>query len=264
MNPVDIFRETLRVNRPVAVFLLAGACLLALATMILNFIGDAEATLTIALWILGLAFVVTVLTFAIGNPLLRASLGWTFFGCFVLFLAGFVDSAMQITKRLPVPVCYVRMLIQHPDHCLREHFPSQQVALVSGSRFAFFTGPERLWLTGDEPLEPRVPPYPGPIYIQVAPGVDAATPVSVVDTLTDLGWPTVGGIKGVDYVRIGPRNSEVRYFDPGQREDAWNLARALKQALPDRDIYVSDFTKSGRVARAGLLEIWISPAGTNG
>jgi hypothetical protein len=267
MQPVAVFQSLLKVNRPVAIFLLAGCGLLALSVIALNFMGNMTHTLTTALWILGLAFVVSIMTFVVNNKLLRTTLCWTFFGFFVLFLLGFVDAALQLSGRLPPPVCYLRMFVQDRASCEAQNVPRQLVENGAVSRVDFREQAVGLiWrVQAAETIPPRATAYDqGPIYVQVSPGVEAAEAEMAVSMLIVAGWPTVSGIGGIEYVASGPSDSEVRYFHAGDAVAALELAQALKIALPGHPVYVADFSQSGLIAPAGQLEIWISPVQTSG
>ena len=215
-------------------------------------------------YVLLLAFLVTVVTFVVTNDRMRFVLGWVFTSFFILFLGGLVDSALQISQRLPPPACYVRMLWEIPDTCMERLFPAMQVRSAPFSPYRIAqAGPERLWFAqasdAAAPDSVRDTPYDrGWIYVHVGPDIPKSDIPQIVEKLTALGWPTVDGIDGVQIVRQIPNNNQVRYFDAPARQDAIGLARALKLARPGTEVYVSDFTKSGLVARKGLLEVWIS------
>jgi len=261
MTPVAAFQTLLKVNKPVAVFLLAGLGLLALSSIAISWLGDSQHAFIVACYILALAFLVTLITFVVTNDRMRFVLGWVFTSFFILFLAGLIDSALKISGRLPPPACYVRLLWELPEVCEDRLFPAVQVELAPFAPFQVAQagsewGPERLWLAQADTVEPRATPYDtGPIFIHVGPRVAQGDYAPLSQALTDLGWPNVDGADGVEQLSRVPDTNQVRYFDPADRDDAFALARALKQARPGTNIYVRDFSSSGVLARDGLLEV---------
>lgn len=272
MTPTDVFQKLLTTNKSVANFILAGLALLAAATIAVSWIGDNPDALFIAAYVLGFAFLVTMITYIVRNDRMRAVLGWVLTGAIILFLAGLIDSALGFSGRLPTPACYVRILWEHPRSCEQRLFPvievSQAAAVIPAvawrpadggpERLWDIGGGERLWLAQDG-ATPRAEPYDvGPIFLQFGGDLDRETATAIAQRLTALGWPVQGGDKGGEMVKTVPTTNEVRFFDPAAMEAAIELARGIKAERPGADIVVRDFSRSGMIAPTGLLEIWLA------
>jgi hypothetical protein len=258
MTPTAILQKLLSTNKHIATFILGGLAVLAAATIAVSWIGQNPDALLIAAYILGFAFLVTMATWIVRNDSTRAVIGWVLTGLIVIFFLGLVESAISLTGRLPTPACYIRILWEHPKSCEQRLFPAIPVAADAGPRwFAATQGPERLWLAQDTTA--RTPAYSdGPILLQFGGAVDRATSTALALRLTALGWPVEGGDQGGEALSTLPDTNEVRYFHDASRDAAIDLARTIKSEHPGADIVVRDFSRSGLIAPAGLLEIWLA------
>lgn len=257
MTPVSVLQQLLKVNKPVATLLLGGLGVLAAAAVAVSWIGDNPNALNLAWYLLGFAFLASIIVYIVSNQRMCAVLGWVLTASFVLFLTGLVDSALQYSGRLPMPACYVRILWEAPKHCEARLFPVIKVEAPSiGADHAAWQprdgGPERIW-------KAQAPaPYDGPVYLHRASVIPAAQMVSLARSLVPMGFKIEDPARGGEVVAAMPGNNEVRFFKPINKADAIRLARALNTLRPSAPFVVRDFTRAGLIAQKGLLEIWVS------
>lgn len=255
MTPVDSLQMLLKVNRPVAIFILAGLGLLAASAVALSWNANHENTLLVACYILGFAFAVTIIVFVCNNHRMRAVLGWTFVGALILFLAGFVDSALALSGRLPVPVCYVRMLWQSRAECEATRIPAEEITARTPltRSVTSFGGPERLWLA--QATDPAPLPAPtGQIFLQHGTGVADADAQGLSDKLTDHGF----SVTTRSIVQRDAPTNEVRYYNAEDADRARETAKWLKEQRPDSQILLRDYSGSGVIAGDGVIELWVT------
>ena len=86
MTPVAIIQKLLQVNPTVAKFILAGLGVLAAASLAVTWIGGNPQALYLAGYILGLAFLATIIAFVANNRWMCLVLGWAVTGTFIAFL----------------------------------------------------------------------------------------------------------------------------------------------------------------------------------
>jgi len=255
MTPVQVIEKLLKVNKPVAILLLTGLGVLAVASVALSWLGEQPNALLVSLYILALGFVATIITIVCTNEWMRRVLGWVVTGVFTLYLVGLIDSALSITGRLPTPTCYLRIFVEHPDACEARLFPSQRVADASPQnrfvRSANMGGAtERLWLAQSDT---QITGYSeGPIYLHYGGNISADDAMALGQTLTDSGWPIAAEMP----LKREPDTNEVRYFDPADAGHALELAKRLKELRPGADVFIRDFSRSGLLAHSGQLEVW--------
>ena len=265
MTPVAVIQKLLEVNPRVAGFLLAGLGVLAATSIAVTWIGDNPNALYLAAYLIGLAFVATLIAFIANDRRMRLVLGWSLTATFIAFLVGLVDSALAISGRLPTPACYVRIIIEAPQACEQRLIPSIEITSLDTPQsppwhwqIAAIRSDARLW-TAQAEAEPRATPYDsGPIALQVAESVPADSAIELSRMLASLGWPISDGDRGGERVARAPDQTEVRFFDEGAADDAMALAHTIKAHRPDARIVVRDFSHSGLIAPDGLLEIWLS------
>lgn len=267
MTPVAVIQKLLEVNPRVAGFILAGLAVLAAASIAVTFIGSNPNAIYLAAYILGLAFLATLIAFVANDKRMRLVLGWSITVTIIAFLVGLVDSALAISGRLPTPACYVRIVIEAPQACEQRLIPTIEITSLDAPQsppWHWQTAARRsdtqVWrIQAEAGTQPRAAPYDsGPIALQVAESVPAESAVELSRTLAGLGWPVTDGDAGGERVAKSPAQTEVRYFDQGAASDAMELAQAIKAERPDTRIVVRDFSKSGLIAPTGLLEIWLS------
>jgi hypothetical protein len=256
---MDVIQKLFATNKPAATFILAGLALLAASSIAVTWIGQNPNALFLAGYILGFAFLVTMATYIVRNPGTRAVIGWVLTAFFVFFLIGLVDSALGFTGRLPTPACYIRIFWEHPKTCEDRLFPPIPIATNDSSTPTASGGQERIWLAQNTSVPSRTEPYlTGPIYLQFGAEVERDAAIALASELSLYGWPVEGGDKGGEMVKSVPELNEVRFFDPAAEAEAIALAQTLKAAHPHLEIVVRDFSRSGLIAPAGLLEIWLS------
>ncbi|MGB5558126.1 MAG: hypothetical protein WBN04_08940 [Paracoccaceae bacterium] len=267
MTPVAIIQKLLQVNPTVAKFILAGLGVLAAASLAVTWIGGNPQALYLAGYILGLAFLATIIAFVANNRWMCLVLGWAVTGTFIAFLVGLVDSAVGLSGRLPTPACYVRIIFEAPQTCEQRLIPSIEITSLDAPdaspwhwQIAAVRSDARLWRAqADAGTQPRATPYDkGPIALQVAADVPTESAIALSQTLASLGWPVADGDMGGEKVTKHPDQNEVRFFDESAAEDAMALAHAIKAQRPDARIVVRDFSHSGLIAPSGLLEIWLN------
>ena len=262
MSPVEVIQKLLKVNKTVANFILAGLAVLAAASIAVTWIGENPNALLVAGYIIGLAFVATIIAFVVNNKRMCMVLGWAVTLTLTTFLVGLVDSALQISGRLPTPVCYVRILWEHPDVCEARSFPTIEIANLETSALWHWpiAGAAKIWRAQTDPVvEPRAVPYDaGPIFLHFGGALQGAEMIALSQDLTQVGWPIVDAKRGGEKIAKVPDKNQVRFFDPESQADAIALAKTVKAQRPGSEIVVRDFSKSGLVAKSGLLEIWLT------
>ncbi len=256
MTPVAVIQTLLQVNPKVARFILTGLATLAAASIAVTWIGRNPYPLYVAGYMLGLAFLATIIAFVATDRRMCMVLGWAVTATFVAFLAGLVDSAIGLSGRLPTPACYVRILFEPPEKCEERLFPAIEIAAGPAPwhwQIAFAAAPEVV--TKTQATDPaRALPYDGPIALQVAPGLPQREVAALSRSLAKHGWP----VAEREWTSRALNQSEVRFFSPEARADAVALAHAIKAERPGNPIMVRDFSGSGLIVPPRLLEIWIS------
>lgn len=255
MTPVNAIELLLKVNRNAAIFIITGLAILAASALVLSWSSDHENTLLVGSYILGFAFFVTIIVFVCNNELMRAVLGWAFVGTLILFLVGFVGSVIRVPNTMPVPYCYVRMLVQPPARCEAEHIPAEEITQrQSIQKFATRSaGPERIWLA--QAVDPDTgAKATGEVYLQYGNGVADLEAQGLTDGLTDQGY----SVKTRGLVLRDAPTSEVRYYNPEDAEQAREAAKWLKEQRPDSQIYLRDYSGSGVIADEGVIELWVT------
>lgn len=188
---------------------------------------------------------------------MRLVIGWVVTVFFTLFMLGLVDSALQLTGRLPTPACYIRIFsFEPPAGCEVRLFPRQQVLMDTPTLRIQTNGPEKLWLAqATTSPKTRFEPYDtGLVYLQYSEPDQQRHMEELADELVDLGWP----IGGIEFVTSAPDQIEIRYFHGNNYVDALLLAQTIDSIFSYSDVYLRDFSKSGLRAQDGLLEIWVS------
>lgn len=259
MSPVAVIETLLRVNKPAAAFLLAGLGVIAASAVAVTWIGGNQNAMSLGFYILGFAVLVTVLMFVVGNERMRAALGWILVSAFALFMIGLVDAAAQITGRMPIPACYLKILTEDPRTC-QEKLGGRTT--VTGPQDAVTVEPASTPST--QPIrEPAssdpVTPMPGKVVLHYAPGVDADIMTRLSLLLADKGWPVEDPASGGVQVKNSPSSSQIRFYDDASRKAAFQLASLVSTTLNHPRVAVRNFSGSGLIADPGLLEIWIAP-----
>ena len=259
MTPVAVIQTLLQVNPKVAKFILTGLAVLAAASIAVTWIGQNPYPRYVAGYILGLAFLATIIAFVATDRRMCMVLGWAVTATFVAFLAGLVDSAVGLSGRLPTPACYVRILFEPPQRCEQRLFPTIELASAAAPspwRWQVASDTSRdstVWRVQATAAD-RSPPYAGPISLQAAPGFSDTDMRALTQFLTAHGWP----VARHDWSKLVPDHNEVRFFAPSAQADAIALAHAIKAQRPDSPIAVRDFSGSGMITAPGLLEIWLA------
>lgn len=246
MTPVAVIETLLKVNKPAAGFILAGLAVIAASAIAVTFIGGNQNAMTLGFYIIGFAVLVTVLTFVVSNERMRAVLGWILVAFFALFMVGLVDAAAQISGRMPAPVCYLKMLTEDPKVCVKNL--TNKIAV---------TGPIQSTTAGVQPTTTPKVPNSGPIFLHYSREVAPADMVILAQTLSDAGWPVENPKAGGVLVKGAPTTNQIRYYDDTSRRAAITLAAQISTVLGRQKVEVRDFSKSGLIAKPGLLEIWI-------
>lgn len=265
MLPSDVFAKLLDIDPKTGRILVVGLAVVAAAAIAASWGFEADVALA-GVYILAFAVIALTVAFIVTNPATRRWLGWTMTGCFTVYMAGLVDSAFQLSGRLPSPPCYLRIFVEHPRACeLRlapvvETIGGGSAALRTLAPFGVASGAARLWLAqGAEPAYSG-----GPVYLQFGGHVSRDQSAALAGDLAGSGWAIEGGEAGGEELSSVPPRNEVRFFDPARREDAVRLARAIHDAAPGTEISVRDFSRLAGKAAGGLLEIWIVDLGQDG
>lgn len=250
MTPIQIIEILFRVNRPVAIFMLAGMALLACASIVLSWGDDLYSTLYLAGAILGFSFALSIIVYIINDPRIRAFLGWVFAGSLVLLQAGFIGSVLRMPPGMPVPYCYVRMVTTPPNECENIVAPPQPVQLPRDSAIRWVPGgPDRLWLAqGPEFMDPK-----GQIFLNLPPNTPLGARDMLQEDLAAEGWQVESG--GI--LKRDVDSPEVRFYHPDDAEAALRAAEWLKQQRPDAPVYLRDYSKTGVLAPDGVVEMWV-------
>lgn len=266
MLPSEVLAKLLDVDPRNGKFLLVGLACVAAGALVASW-GFSPDVLLAASYVLGFALICSVVAFVATNSAMRRWLGWTLTASFTLYMAGLVDSAFQITGRLPAPPCYLRIFVETRESCEQRLAPVIEV--VGGAESAALRplglarmggGPERLWLAQTDG-----PAYSGgPIYLQYGGPVTRDQSAVFAASLGALGWRVEDAEEGGEWVRRVPDRNEVRYFDPDRRQDAVRLAQAIFALIPDTEVAVRDFTRLAGKTSAGHLEIWLIDLGRSG
>ncbi|SPH16843.1 hypothetical protein DEA8626_00357 [Defluviimonas aquaemixtae] len=265
MLPSEVLAKLLDVDPRNGKFLLVGLACVAAGAIVASW-GFSPDVLLAASYVLGFALVCSVVAFVATNPAMRRWLGWTLTASFTLYMVGLVDSAFQISGRLPAPPCYLRIFVETRESCEQRFAPvveviggTENAALRTRGLLRLVGGPERLWLAQtDEPAYSG-----GPIYLQFGDPITRDQSARFAETLAENGWPVEGAEEGGEWVKAVPDRNEVRYFDPAHRDDAVRLAHAIHALIPESEIAVRDFSRLAGKVSAGHLEIWLIDLGRN-
>lgn len=281
MTPTDVLQKLLTINKPVARLIYAGLGLVAAAAIAVTWIGNNPNAMYLAFYILGFAFLATIISFMVSNPHIRATLGWLLTIVFTLFLIGLVDSATGYSGRLAAPACYIRMFWEHPDACEARLFGKSEVAPQTDRPLPTFdrkpkvaapiaaeasAGSPKPSAASDPELAPAtvvaasggVPAvHDGDVFLQFRPEIDRDRMSALAGTLSNMGWMVANADSGGQAYSHAPIENEVRYFHADARDTALSLAEDLTEAAGIRDVVVIDLSGSGLVVPADQIEIWI-------
>lgn len=260
MDPVTVIQTTLKVNKPVGQFLLAGLAVLAGGSLILSWGSDRSDMAVAGIYILAFALASSILAVITRNEKMRLSLCWILVIAFAAFVGGLVDSAFKISGRLPPLACYLRLPIELPDTCVGRL--TESVALIGADSAnlspASSQFPDRIWLaqavSDDAAITHKTD---GPVFVQFGQGVQRQDVVKLSTLLASSGWPIEGANKGGEQVKATPAQNEVRYFHPKDHDSAVALAERLYELNPVTPIDVRDFSRLGAFTKTGQLEIWL-------
>ncbi len=246
MTPVAVIETLLKVNKPAAGFILAGLAVIAASAIAVTLIGGNQNAMTLGFYIIGFAVLVTVLTFVVSNERMRAVLGWILVAFFALFMVGLVDAAAQISGRMPVPVCYLKMLTEDPKVCMKNL--TNKIAV---------TGPIQPTIAGVDTLTTPAIPDSGPVFLHYGTEIAPSDMAKLAQTLSIAGWPIDDPNAGGVLVKGAPTTNQIRYYDATSKKAAISLAAHISTSLGRQKVEVRDFSRSGLIAKPGLLEIWI-------
>lgn len=263
MLPAEVLAKLLDLDQRTGKFVLIGLACVAAGALVASWGFSADVVLA-ALYVLGFALVCSIVAFVATNPSMRRWLGWTVTASFTLYMVGLVDSAFQLTGRLPSPPCYLRIFVETRESCEQRFGPvveviggSDSAALRAPPTFRFADGPERIWLA-----QTTEPAYTGgPIFLQYGDPVTKDQSMHFAETLAEHGWNVEDAEAGGEWVKGVPDRNEVRFFQSDHMEDALKLARAISELMPGTEIAVRDFTRLAGKRPGGLLEIWLTDLG---
>jgi len=261
MNPVSIIQTTLKVNKPIGQFILAGLAVLAGGALILSWGSDRSDMAIAGIYILAFALASTILVAISRNEKMRLSLCWTLVIAFATFTGGMVDAAFQVSGRLPPLACFLRLPVELPETCLKRLAP--KVAVIGQASARLFPAsrrfPERIWLA-QVALDGTTAPSQtgGPVFIQFGHDVKRPDARKLAKSLTNSGWLVEGADEGGERVDTAPNNNEVRYFHPQDHDSAVELAKLLYRLNPSTPIDVRDFSRLGAYTKEGQLEVWLT------
>lgn len=265
MSPSDVITKLLDLDPKTGQVVLVGIACLAAGALVVSW-GFSSDMLYAAGYVVAFALVARILAFVVSNPGTRRCLGWTFTAAFTCYMIGLVESAVQLTGRLPATPCYLRIFVELPDSCEQRLAPTIEVvgeaAQEPAAHFAFLddSGAARLWLAQAEP-EPAY--NDGPVLLKFGGNVTRDQSMALSHELAALGWPVENGNDGGKAVSDAPYRNEIRFYDPASRDAAIRLAHALHELSPDTEIAVRDFSRLKTWGPDGLLEVWLSDLGTN-
>ena len=260
MDPVSVIQTTLKVNKPVGQFLLAGLAVLAGGALILSWGSDRSDMAVAGIYILAFALASSILVVITRNEKMRLSLCWTLVVAFAAFIGGLVDSAFHISGRLPPLACYLRLPVELPETCIGRLTDSVMVVGEDSARFSPASSqfPERIWLAQATVDNARSTlKTDGPVFVQFGQGVQRRDVIKLTTMLTSSGWTVEGADQGGEQVKATPGQNEVRFFHPEDRDSAVALAELLFQLNPATPVNVRDFSRLGAFTKAGQLEIWL-------
>jgi hypothetical protein len=261
MLPIEVLSRLFKVSPKIAAFILAGMGIFAAAAIVLSFGSDFADLSVVAIYLVVFATVASVFALILNDGLMRATLCWIFIAAFGGWTAGLFDAALQVSQRLPSLPCYIRMPIEHPQVCEARLAPT--VTVIGGQQDAALPTPERLWFAQTDPVWPPAPvdtelATNTLIYIQFTPDVPRDRVIDLATNLGALNWQIEGAPVGGEEVAKGPSQNEVRFFHIQDSAAAVALAESLYALNPDAPVSVRDFTRLGRYAKNGQLEIWVN------
>lgn len=265
MGPVSVIQTTLKVNKSIGQFVLAGLAVLAGAALMLSW-GSHKSDLAAAgIYILAFALASTILVFITKNDKMRLVLSWTLVATFTCFVGGLVESVLQFTGRVPRTACYLRLPIELPETCMRRL--TVETTIIGGPSANAApsaiqlpdTGIARIWLAQVVIDEAHAPiKASGPIFLQFGRNVERGDVIQLSNDLAASGWAIEGGEKGGELLKAVPDQNEIRFFHPEDRESAIALAKRLYELNPSSPVHVRDFSRLGSYTAKGQLEIWLN------
>jgi hypothetical protein len=264
MTPVDSLSTLLKVNPNVGKFVFAGLGVLAAAVLLLSFGSDVNDAAVAAIYLLAFAAAATILSFISRRERMRAAICWIVIVTFGLWVIGLIESAVQLTGKLPRTPCFITLPIELPEAC--EARLTRDVMVVGGSaNAALDLGPERIWLAQDTgtpvaPVDPAILST-SRVFIQFTDAVTRDQTVALAQTLTEVGWTIEGKDLGGELVEAGPDDNEVRFFHPEDQAAAVALAETLFALSPTAPVRVRDFSRLGSYTPLGQLEVWLQEIG---
>lgn len=277
MEPIAFLQSVLKINRTGTVFIMTGLAVLAAAALALSWLGDGQNAITLAIYILGFGVLVALLSFIVTNPLMKTVLGWMFIAGFGMTMFVAVDSVMQITNKVPYPVC-LRAILEKPPHTCMAEFddgPGEVVVAAKTAPDPSITSqnnsvvapapapPPNIELSVEEPLVVMPPSAsvqdPPRIFMHFVAPVSRETARTTATLLVDDGWAIEGGTEGGQEIAKGPSTTQIRYYSAAYADEAAALANSLSTALNGTPVSVRDFSNSGLLAAKNLFEIWIAP-----
>lgn len=273
MTPIAFLQSLLKVNRPGAAFIMTGLGVLAAAALAVSWLGDAQNAITLALYTLIFAAAASVLSFVVTNRRMKTVLGWMFISGFGLMMFAAVDSVIQITGRVPFPVCMRSILDEPPQQCMAR-FAAATPALTVATAAPV---PPQPGVSGPTALTPGEGQGQGAPLIVTRQAPDAAlspprialqfvapmtrdTASRIATTLETADWQIDGGATGGEEVPNWPGATQVRFYDAAYQDQAALLAQDLSQALGGAPVEVRDFSTYGLLVAKNRLEIWIASA----
>lgn len=268
MAPVTFLQSLLKINRPGAAFIMTGLGVLAAAALAITWLGDEQNAITLAIYTLIFAAVVSVLSFVVTNKLMKTVLGWMFITVFGLMMFAAVDSVVQMTGRVPFPVCLRSILDEPPNSCMARFADAAPAITVAAAEPQTLPQPNVSAPNTQQPDAPLTvvenasdttlkPPR---IHLQFVPPITQDTATQAATSLATAGWQIDGDPQGSEDVALWPGATQIRVYDTSYREQATLLAEDVSRALGGTPVEVRDFSDYGLLTAKNLLEIWIAPA----
>ncbi len=267
MSPADTLTSLVKLDPGSARLVYAGLGLLAAATLVLGWQSSGNSIselLPLAGWIAGLGVLLTVLSYIIKAPMMRATLCWM-----VIAMIGFtqiyVVSAMfpnsplqRITGRVAPLTCVLRGQFD-VNLCLNELAPITGPSAFNASDRS--EPDTQIWLT-----QSATAPAGTTVYLQFADPVSRDQSAAIGTVLFTQGWGIQGKDLSGEQVKQVPDGNEVRYFNASDEAAARALAIAL-EPLTGTTVGVRDLSRLYRLVKEGQMEIWLAvvrPPGVEG
>jgi hypothetical protein len=267
MSPADTLTRLIKLDPGSARVVYAGLGLLAAATLVLGWQSSGNSIaelLPLAGWITGLGVLLTMLSYIVKAPMMRATLCWMViamigFTQIYVVSAMFPKSPLQVLTGPVAPLTCVLRLQFDVNLCLDEFAP------ITPGPSAFnmqVTGADtQVWLA-----QSSTAPAGTTVYLQFADPVSRDQSAVIGTTLFAQGWGMQGKDQGGEQVSQVPDGNEVRYFNASDEASARALATAL-EPLTGTPVGVRDLSRLYRLVKEGQMEIWLAevrPPGVEG